>query len=239
MVDDLGLAAQFQRADEEAERLRQEHGTGGATARELYRQLLAFLEKRCPGVFLQLNGKTLHDLLRRGSSVVSGEVLREYREKASLRMFSKPDLPIPLEAQEPLMDAVAHIWETSYFVAKRELDEVAEIRNQAFRQEIEQLRMHLESQSAELESIRASRTQTESDNHLLRERLEETTENFLAACVDRERLEKRCEELQAAQRRDLDAFAIRVKELTALSARAWELVEARADPSGSKPGAQG
>lgn len=239
MFDESGLETQFKRAREEAERLRQEHGAGHATARELYRQLLGFLEKRCPGVYLQLNSKTLYELLRKGSSVVSGETLKEYREKAAQRMFSQPDLPVPLVARESLMDAVAHIWETAYLIAKREIDEVAEVRSQASCEQAEGLRMKLQSLEAELETVRADYARAESDNRLLRQTVEQTTENFLAERVVKERLEQRCDELENAQNRDREAFFKRVEELTEMSNRAWRLVESREDRAGSKSKKQG
>jgi hypothetical protein len=234
MTQESGLETQFKLAREEAERLRQEHGTGRATARELYRRLLTFLEKQCPGVYLQLNGKALHKLLCKGTSGLSGEVLKEYRERAALRTFWQPDLPIPIEAQGSLMDAVSHIWETSYLVAKRELGEVDQDCNQAYRQQIEELQMKLQSQESELETVRANYAQAESINRLLRQKLEETSDNLLATRVLKDRLEKRSKELEDARNCDREAFLKRVDELTALSARAWQLVEARAEPTSSK-----
>lgn len=239
MIHESGLEAQFKRAREEAERLRQERGPGRATARELYRQFLVFLEKQCPGVYLQLNGKALYRLLRKGTSGLSGEALKEHREKAALRTFWQPDLPIPVEAQESLMDAVAHIWETSYLVAKREVSEVDELCNRTYREQIEGLRMKLQSQEAELETVRANYAQAESDNRLLRQKLEETSENLLAACVIRKRLERRSKELEDAGNRDREAFIKRVEELTALSNRAWELAATRTEPAIAKSKRQG
>jgi predicted nucleic acid-binding Zn-ribbon protein len=144
---ETAVSSQLALAKQEAGRLREEEGR---TAREQYRLLLAFVEKRCPAVFLQLNGKTLYELLRKGSQPVSGEVLREYRAKAAMRMEARPDLPVPDEVRQSLGDSLAAIWESAFHVARREATELAEVRNAALLEKVEGLARENERLRAEL-----------------------------------------------------------------------------------------
>jgi hypothetical protein len=128
--------SQLAMAQRESERLRTEKGR---TARELYRELLTFIERRCPAVFFQLNGKSLYELLRKGSQPVSGEVLKEYRAKAAIRMQTRPELPIPDEARQTLGDSLAAIWESAFDVARREATSIAEVRNAALEEKVAEL----------------------------------------------------------------------------------------------------
>lgn len=147
METETTVNSQLALARQEAGRLREEEGR---TARELYRQLLVFVEKRCPAVFLQLNGKTLYELLRKGSQPVSGEVLREYRAKAAMRMEARPELPVPEEVRQSLGDSLAAIWESAFHVARREATELAEVRNAALLGQVESLTRENERLRAEL-----------------------------------------------------------------------------------------
>lgn len=126
-------------ASAEAQRLRGLHETDGIVARELYARLLAFLDRNCPAVFMELNGKTLHHLLRKGSMPVAGEALAQYRKEKAEKLVKLGGSTPP----DALRDAAAHLleelWSKALPLAQGEAREAAEVRNQVLAAQVMQL----------------------------------------------------------------------------------------------------
>lgn len=119
-------ATQWALANEEAGRLRQRHDLEGIPARALYAELLEYLDRYCPAVFLNLTGRGLYDLLKKGSQPVSGEALKHYRLQKSKTLPSSGFLPIPKEAHRVLAEGIETLWASSFAVARREAQDVAD-----------------------------------------------------------------------------------------------------------------
>jgi hypothetical protein len=207
MSEKVTMEAQHAAAGAEGDRLRAIHETQDVTARELYWQLLTFLEKRCPAVFIQLSGRKLYDLLRKGSQPVSAQVLREYREKASERMAFRPEVQMPDTAREQLGEAMASIWASALASARPEAESKAEARNQALLEQI----AALEKQNTTL--LEAQQSSGATQEALVKER------DALLATVDGltgklEDATTRVAELERAVRKAEDAHAQAQAEFT-------------------------
>lgn len=114
------LEEQWALAEAHAEQLRAEHSTS-RPARELFRELVGWLDHSCPAVFLTLTGQKLHKLLLKGSLPVAGEVLNAYREEKARRQMLSPTLPLPADARQALSLGLEQLWESAFHTVKREL----------------------------------------------------------------------------------------------------------------------
>ena len=215
---DASLVAQWARAREEANRLQAKHASGEANARTLYLELLAFLDRDCPGVFLGLTGRSLYDLLRKGSQPVSGEALSQYRHTKAVRVATQGEMPVPTSTQQHLLRLVEGLWADAFIVARREAGDVADARNAHLKEALTQAQREHRQQAEQLTQALADLQQAQGFERRYHE-LRAQAEQALAA---RDQEIARHTAMQQSLQDELVAQRERMRELEAQVAEQTE-----------------